>query len=95
MFLCVVCILMAIMLPIQMKFGAERGRIVLLCVVGGAAAVVALITGLVNLSAGSVPLYLAGSISDSVIVIGSVAVTLLVLVISYHASVKIMQKKEF
>lgn len=95
MFLCVVCILMAIMLPIQMKFGAERGRIVLLCVVGGAAAVVALITGLVNLSAGSVPLYLAGSISDSVIVIGSVAVTFLVLVISYHASVKIMQKKEF
>ena len=86
---------MAIMLPVQMKFGAERGRIVLLCVVGGVAAVVALITGLVNLSAGSVPLYLAGSISDSVIVIGSVAVTLLVLVISYHVSVKIMQKKEF
>ncbi|MCI5919161.1 MAG: ABC-2 transporter permease [Roseburia sp.] len=95
MFLCVVCFLMAIMLPVQIKFGAERGRIVLLCVAGGAAAVVALITGFVNLSAGNVPLYLAGNISDSVIAIGSVVVTLLVLVISYHASVKIMEKKEF
>lgn len=94
-FLGVILAMVSIIIPMQMKFGAERGRIVLLCVIGGIVSVAFFISSCVNMSVVAEKTAFIGNVSDVVILIGGVAATMLCVVISYFISIKIMEKKEF
>lgn len=89
--------LLAVMLPIQLKFGSEKGRIVLIGVIGlifllGALAVKA--TEALHID----PAFLFNrlpSLSMSALIVGTVAVMLLLLLLSLKISMAVMSRKEF
>ena len=90
-------ILMSVMIPIQLKFGAEKGRIALIAVFGivflicfGIGKLVA-VTGIDMSQAAE----MLSKISENVLVVGLVAATVIILLISYWVSTIIMEKKEF
>lgn len=85
---------MALMIPIQIRFGAEHSRIILLLVFG---IIVALVSGFYMVGGSTAndataaldamnPLLVAGAM---------VAFLLVVTIISYFATVRILEKKEF
>lgn len=90
-------ILMSVMIPIQLKFGAEKGRIALIAVFGivflicfGIGKLVAVMG--IDMSQAAEML---SKVSENVLVVGLVAATVIILLISYRVSTIIMEKKEF
>lgn len=90
-------ILLSVMIPIQLKFGAEKGRIALIAVFG----IVFLIcfgigkfVEVMGIDMSQVAGMLS-KVSENVLVVGVVAATVIILLISYRVSTIIMEKKEF
>ena len=94
-FVPIVWCVMAIMLPIQLKFGAEKGRIAIFMVYGGSAFLLYFV--LKCIGEGSVKLmanYL-NQLKPEVLLLGGFLLSGLVLMISYGISRRIMEKKEY
>lgn len=93
----VVVIMLAIMLPIDLKFGGEKGRIVILAIVG--------IICVVGILAGRIQNALKADVSSAinrlsamderVFLVAAVAIALVLLELSYRISCRIICKKEF
>lgn len=83
------------MMPIQIKFGVERSRLVMLGCVGGLAAIIFVLTNVIE--AGTVKEIAAqlDRIKESVFNVGGVILTLVLVIVSCGISCGIMQKKEF
>ena len=87
----------AIMIPLQLKFGAEKSRIVLFILFGGIAV---LLIGFKNGLGGAVPSldaldgFLSG-LSPAAVLLPLAAVCALAAYVSYLCSVRIMEKREF
>lgn len=93
----VVVIMLAIMLPIDLKFGGERGRIVILAVVGIICVLGILarrIQNALKLDVSAAISWLSG-IDESVFLVAAVVIALVALGLSYWISCRIIYKKEF
>lgn len=92
-----VLVLQAVMLPIQIKFGGEKGRIALIAVVSLLALVCIGIWKLLEIL--GVDIFTAldhlPSVSTGVLLIIAAAVVAVILLISMQISISIMNKKEF
>ena len=92
-----VLVLQAVMLPIQIKFGGEKGRIALIAVVSLLALVCIGIGKLLEML--GVDIFTAldhlPSVSTGVLLIIAAAVVVVILLISMQISISIMNKKEF
>lgn len=92
-----VLVLQAVMLPIQIKFGGEKGRIALIAVVSLLALVCIGIWKLLEML--GVDIFTAldhlPSVSTGVLLIIAAAVVAVILLISMQISISIMNKKEF
>lgn len=92
-FIPVLGLIIAIMLPIQLKYGAEKSRIVIAAVGGGAWAlgylVMRFLPDLIQ-----VPVFLS-NIDDFTVMVFLLAICLGALAVSYLASLQIMEKKEY
>lgn len=93
----VVIMLLALMIPLQFKFEADKSRIALLAVCG-CTALLAYVIVKISLSLG----YDMGKAVEGLLIghpggmiVGCIIVGFLVLAVSYTASIKIMEKKEF
>lgn len=87
----------AVMIPLQLKYGSEKSRIVLFILFGLAAV---LFVGIKNGFGSSLPspdglVKVLGDFSPSVVLLPLAAVCALAAYISYLCSVRIMEKKEF
>lgn len=87
----------AVMIPLQLKYGSEKSRIVLFILFGVAAA---LFVGLKNGFGGAVPspdglIMALSGLSPAAVLLSLTAVCVLLTVVSYLCSVRIMEKKEF
>nr|WP_288556450.1 ABC-2 transporter permease [uncultured Mediterraneibacter sp.] len=94
-FVPIVWCVIAIMVPIQLKFGAEKGRIAIFMVYGGSAFLLYFV--LKCIGEGSVKLmanYL-NQLKPEVLLLGGFLLSGLVLMISYGISRRIMEKKEY
>ena len=90
-------LMLAIMLPLQIKLGAEKGRMAMFAVFAVIGAMVALgvkIFENTGMNLDAVMMKLA-TISPSVIAIVAIAVLVLVLFVSYLICVRIINKKEY
>lgn len=87
----VMLIFNSVVFPMLFKFGSEKGRIVMLCVFGIAFFIGYMFSRIVNLSRLFQIVY---RYPVSVLVLSFVVVTMLILAVSYMASVMIMRKKE-
>ena len=96
-FLPLVLFFLAVMLPIQLKFGSEKGRIVLIGVIG----LIFLLGVLAVKAAEALHIDLAflfnslSSLSMSALIFGAIAVMLLLLLLSLKISMAVMNRKEF
>lgn len=91
-----VCFMMALLLPLQLKFGSEKSRIALVMVVGGGTLIGYGIMKLLGyFSIDIEALFLQIAESPSLIPVVLAAVIGIVLFFSYKISVKIMEGKEF
>ena len=96
-FLPLVLFFLAVMLPIQLKFGSEKGRIVLIGVIG----LIFLLGVLAVKAAEALHIDLAflfnslSSLSMSTLILGAIAVMLLLLLLSLKISMAVMNRKEF
>ncbi|MEG0365791.1 MAG: ABC-2 transporter permease [Coprobacillus sp.] len=92
--LCIPLITLSFMIPTQLKYGGEKGRIAMIAVVG-----IAFIIGFgfimlcqyLNIDVDA----LLNSVSNTGVVIGGVVLTAIVGLISYCVSKKVMDNKEF
>ena len=95
----VIVLFLSVILPIQLKFGTEKGRIftfVVFIAIMGLAVLVSRLTGLsVDSKIIKSILGILAQIPLWGYILGGVLVSLLLLGISYGISVKIMEKKEF
>lgn len=91
-FLPVAALLLAIMLPVQLKYGAEKSRVVLIMVCGGAFGAGYLIMKL--LPGGDGIAEGLSRISDGAIGVGFLVISLAALALSIRISIGIMEKKE-
>ena len=87
----------AVMIPLQLKYGSEKSRIVLFILFGVAAV---LFVGVRNGFGGAVPspdglIVALSGLSPATVLLSLAAVCALLAVISYLCSVRIMEKKEF
>lgn len=90
----VLLLMLAVMIPIELKFGAEKGKLATFVLFFAVFGIFFLVTNAseeagIDLSA------LAGQMNLAKLALGAVLVTLLVLVFSVSASIKIMEKKQF
>lgn len=87
----VVLLLNAINIPMLLKYGAERGRLMAVCVLVGVAAIIGVgafvLMDLINISPAECNIWMATA--------GLLAVVVVSLWISYRISLKIMEKKEY
>lgn len=85
-----------VMLPIQMKFGAEKGRMVLFLVIGAFAAAGGVCVKLLQKNDSLQEAVSAVSEMGMWVFVGClVVVCLLLTLLSYYISVRVMEKKEF
>ncbi|MGX8850702.1 ABC-2 transporter permease [Amedibacillus sp. YH-ame10] len=96
-FIFIIFILLSVMLPVQLKFGGEKGRIALIGMIAGAFAVGALvITAAKYFNIDFTSLYqMVESMGSLGIVAVMVVVTLAIVAVSYRISLNIMNKKQF
>lgn len=90
----VLLLMLAVMIPIELKFGAEKGKLATFVLFFAVFGIFFLVTNAseeagIDLSA------LAGQMNLAKLALGAVLVTLLVLAFSVSASIKIMEKKQF
>lgn len=89
--------LLAVMIPFRLKFGSEKGRVIMICVAGAAFllfAVAAEVFKRVHLDLDDIGGNLS-LLSDGTIVVGAVVLGIVILLVSYRISVSILEKKEF
>lgn len=97
-FVPVIWCVIAVMIPLQLKFGAEKGRIAILLVYGCAAALAYFALKYIeggDVSKGLQMLENLKRMKTPVLMIGAFLIGLLVLLISYGISRKVMAKKEY
>ncbi len=90
-------LLLSVMLPLRLKFGSEKGRIVMIGAAGlvfGLFYLAAKLGKELNLNLGAVEESLAG-LGEGVMTAAGIAVGIAILFISYRISISIMKKKEF
>lgn len=95
--LIVAMLMLAFSLPIQLKFGAEKSRIALLAIFGCIVAVGVIVVKLgesMNLDM-SASMAKINGMNPEILIAGGIVAGLLMLVISYLISFRIMMKKEF
>ncbi|MGI6008016.1 MAG: ABC-2 transporter permease [Ruminococcus sp.] len=95
--LSVVMIMLALMIPVHLKFGGERGRIVILAVVG-VIVVLGFFAGRLQKTLGidlSGPLSWLSSLDESVLAPAALLASFAILLLSCALSCRIMLKKEF
>ena len=91
----VMVLMIAVMIPLQLKFGAERARVILMMVYGGVAVLAFLVSKLMN---GTQPPAFIQAMDQAspVLILGCIAAVVAALtLLSYLGSVRIMEKKEF
>lgn len=96
-FLIFLAIFLGLMIPIQLKYGSDKGKIVFLGTFLILIALFYLITNIsekFSLDLGGVKQFLTG-ISDGQFFVGGILLAVVVLGISYYVSICIMEKKEF
>lgn len=97
MYLALLAILMAIMLPIQLKFGSEKRFFVIFIIFGLVLIIAGIafgITHLLKIDLDSV-LSRLSAVSGEILASAIIVIALLALLLSYRISVGIMNKKEF
>lgn len=97
MILPIMLLILAVMLPFQLKFGGEKGRVAMIAVVGLMfiiGIVTVKIAGALNIDLVSIINNLPKVSTGMVIAIG-IGITIIALLISYKISLSIMNKKEF
>lgn len=95
--ICIVLVLLSVLLPVELKFGAEKSRIVII-ILAASAMLLAFAGGYVMDAAGieeNMFSQLFVNVPGGVIAIVSVAVAAVIFLLSMSLSVKIMEKKEF
>ncbi|MCI6675740.1 MAG: ABC-2 transporter permease [Clostridiales bacterium] len=88
---------LAFSIPVQLKFGNEKARVVIFGILGGSTLIIYAASKLIkrmNVNV-SVIIQLAESISNLGLVIGCIAGSIVLLMISYIISIHIMNKKQF
>lgn len=93
----IILVLLSILIPFQLKFGAEKGRIAIIAVVGGMAALSAIAANVLKafgVDWSSVLNHLP-AISMGMVILTGVMFAVVVLLLSYRISCKVMSKKEF
>ena len=93
-FLLVMLLLMSVMLPLQIKFGAEKSRIVVLGVIGGVAVLGFLLSKVFELKSMDETIKMLDAVPESIFVTEVVLFVAAVMVISYFSSLRIMKNKE-
>ncbi len=95
-----VLVVMSIMIPVHLKYGAERGRVALIIVVGGMVAFSFLVSELIKMCGGS-PLGLAALVEKlermgiGVLIAAILAAATAVCAVSVGISLRIIRKKEY
>ncbi|MBQ0000780.1 MAG: ABC-2 transporter permease [Clostridiales bacterium] len=85
-----------LMLPLQLKFGMEKGRIILFVAAGGIAAIASVILMQTDAPSWVAPLVeTLDRTSPAVFALAGIAITLLATAVSVFCSVHIMENKEF
>lgn len=80
-------------LPCMLKWGAQRGRLVLCAVAGAAGAVMA--TGLMFLKDDTMTIGDAMVVLQDMILLGTLLLTVIVVVVSYFIALRLYERKEF
>ena len=81
----------ALIIPVNLKFGVQKGRLLLLSLV----ALPLLLTMVIAALGATIPSVMFYGLSPYAIVFGSIAAVAVLVVVSYFISVRIMRKKEF
>lgn len=92
-FLPIILLMLSILIPFQLKYGMEKSRIILALLAGIIAAAVYFMKNLMD--GNSKILAAVNSVNDKVVTIILFALGILVTLISYFISSRIMEKKEF
>lgn len=90
-------LLLALEIPIQIKFGQTKSRVVTILMIGGMSACLGMVNAL-NEAAGVDPTEFIDAIAGlggGILVLLTVVVIILLLLLSYKISCRIMEKKEF
>lgn len=93
----IMVVLLAVMMPIQLKFGAEKGRVAMIVVVGSIAALIFGIVKLLKINNSDVlPLFAKlSNFNYGTIVAVTTVIAAAVFLLSMKISVAVMNKKEF
>ncbi len=95
-FLFVVFVILSILIPIQLKYGAEKGRLVLAVLMGVVFAVIYVIAKIAKKNPEvSKVLKRMDSVNDTIIIAVIAGAGILIMLLSYGISRRIMEKKEF
>ena len=94
-FVPIVWCVIAIMVPIQLKFGAEKGRIAILMVYGGSAFLLYFVLKWIGEENVKLMTNFLNQWKPEALVLGGFLLSGLVLVISYGISRRIMERKEY
>lgn len=92
-----VFLMLAVMIPFRLKFGAEKGRVVMICIAGAVFLIFAVVMEVVK----RVHLDLDGLWENlplqgaEVVTAGAVVIGILILLISCRISISVLEKKEF
>ena len=93
-FLPVIVIALSVMIPVQLKFGVEKSRIVLICLAGAIIAAVYVVTEVLDPDTIGILRWI-DSLNETVLLTAGFMVMALTAVISWLVSRKIMLNKEF
>lgn len=93
-FLPVIVIALSVMIPVQLKFGVEKSRIVLICLAGAIIAAVYVVTEVLDPDTIGILRWI-DSLNETVLLTAEFKVMALAAVISWLVSRKIMLNKEF
>lgn len=91
----VIFILLSVMIPVQIKFGAEKSRVVIAMVCGIFAALIFLLVRIAGEETMEHALFFLNKINKSVLAAGVVTFTIVIVAVSYLFSYRILKKKEF
>ena len=91
----IMLLFVAILLPLQIKYGAEKSRVTLLVVVGIIAALIFVLKKIVNFETLMNILHYFDQIADWIIILIGIMSVLIALLVSYLISYDIMKNKEF
>lgn len=92
-FIPVIGLIVALMLPIQLKFGAEKSRIAIIVIGGGAWAAGSLLMN--NLPDEYHLPALISNLDENVVTVSLIVLCILSIAVSYFISLHIMEKKEY